>query len=98
MLTAVGARYSQTECKNLAIWWACEKFYHYVYGVDFTEVTGQKSLLGIFNKVIVKPMARIERKLCVQPYYFKLVYKPRLENKADFQSRHPVNSPHSGGQ
>ena len=48
-LSDVNSRHSQTEREMLAIVWALEHFHLYLYGSEFTIVTDQKPLLGIFN-------------------------------------------------
>ena len=93
--TDVEARYCQTEYDILAICWAHEKFHHYVYREDFPVVTDHKPLLSIFNKVTTKLTPIIKRRLSnIQPYRFRLVYQPEMENMAEFLPRHSINSPH----
>lgn len=54
-------KYCQTEKECLAIVWAMEKFYIYLYGKRFTLVTDCKPLQYLFNRAQSKPSARIER-------------------------------------
>ena len=66
----------------LALVWACEKLYPYVYGVPFDLVTDHKPLEVIYGPRS-KPCARIERWLLrMQPYKFKVKYEPGLSNIA----------------
>ena len=86
-LTETEKRYSQTEKEALAIVWACEKFHLYLYGIEFELITDHKPLTFIYSEKS-KPSARIQRwVLRLQPYMFKVVYKPGKENVADSLSR-----------
>ena len=92
-LSAVEKHYSQTEKEALSIVWAVKHFHLFVYGAPFTLMTDHKPLEVIYGKAKSKPSARIERwVLRLQPYKFKVVYKPGSENPADFLSRHPTAS------
>uniref|UniRef100_A0A3P9MCB8 Gypsy retrotransposon integrase-like protein 1 n=1 Tax=Oryzias latipes TaxID=8090 RepID=A0A3P9MCB8_ORYLA len=92
-LSDVERRYSQTEKEALAIVWACEKFHVFLYGKDFVLVTDHKPLETIYSPKS-KPPARIERwALRLQPYSFKVLYKPGPQNSADSLSRLTVNQP-----
>jgi hypothetical protein len=82
-LTAVETRYSQTEKEALAIVW----------GNEFTLITDHKPLEVIYGSKSAKVSARIERWILrLQPYTFKVVYKPGATNPADYLSRHPIQS------
>ena len=92
-LTAVETRYSQTEKEALAILWGIEYFHLYLYGKEFTLITDHKPLEVIYGNRSVKVSARIERWILrLQPYTFKVVYKPGASNPADYLSRHPIQS------
>ena len=89
-LTETEQKYSQTEREMLGLVWGCEHFNIYLYGSEFTALTDHKPLLGII-KHTSKSTARLERlTLRLQPYKFKLLYKPGGDNEADFLSRHPT--------
>ena len=93
-LSDVESRYSQTEREMLAVVWGVEHFHLYVYGAQFSVVTDQKPLIGIF-KNHKQTSARIERwKLRLMPYDCKLIYRPGRdsENPAGFMSLHPSSS------
>jgi hypothetical protein len=82
-LTVVETRYSQTEKEALAIVW----------GNEFTLITDHKPLEVIYGSKSAKVSARIERWILrLQPYTFKVVYKPGATNPADYLSRHPIQS------
>ena len=92
-LTEVEKRYSQTEKEALAIIWGVEHFHLYLYGNEFTLVTDHKPLEVIYGSRKSKPSARIERwVLRLQPYSFKVVYKPGSNNPAYYLSRHPTRT------
>ncbi|KAJ8364328.1 hypothetical protein SKAU_G00131590 [Synaphobranchus kaupii] len=94
-LSDVERRYSQMEKEALAIVWACEKFHVFFYGKEFVMVTDHKPLETIYSPKS-KPPARIERwVLRMQPYQFKVVYKPGSQNAVDSLSRLTVNPPPS---
>ena len=70
-----------------------EHFHLYLYGNDFILVTDHKPLEVIYGSRKSKPSARIERwVLRLQPYSFKVVYKPGSNNPADYLSRHPTRT------
>lgn len=77
-LTRAEQAYAQIEKELLACVYACEKFYMYIYGrADVTVETDHKPLISIINKPIASAPARLQRMLLrLQPYTFKLVYKP----------------------
>ena len=91
--TEVEKRYSQTEKEALAITWGVEHFHLYLYGNEFTLVTDHKPLEVIYGSRKSKPSARIERwVLWLQPYSFKVVYKPGSNNPGDYLSKHPTRT------
>ncbi len=72
-----------------------EHFHLYLYGKEFTLVTDHKPLETIYGKKNAKSSARVERwVLRLQPYSFKVVYKPGATNPADYLSRHPTKTSH----
>ena len=86
-LTSTETRYSQTEKEALALIWACEKFYPYIYGIPFELITDHKPLEVIYGPRS-KPCASIERwVLRMRPYKFKVKYQPGPKNIADPLSR-----------
>ena len=92
-LTEVEKRYSQTEKEALATIWGVEHFHLYLYGNEFTLATDHKPLDAIYGSRKSKPSARIERwVLRLQPYSFKVVYKPGNDNPANYLSRHPTRT------
>ncbi|XP_053606236.1 uncharacterized protein K02A2.6-like [Plodia interpunctella] len=86
-LTPTEQRYSQTEKEALAIVWACETLYMYLIGKQFNIISDHKPLEIIYSPNS-KPSARIQRwVLRLQPFTFKVIYKPGKNNIADPISR-----------
>ena len=87
-LSSVERRYSQTEKEALALVWACERFYLYLYGLQtFDLVTDHEALKVIYSRGS-KPSARIERwVLRLQPYSYKVCCVASRDNIADALSR-----------
>lgn len=95
-LTVTEQKYAQTEREALALVWACEKFYYYLYGKSFWLITDHKPLVVIFGDRL-KPSPRIERwKLRLMAYDFKIMYRPGKGNIADPLSRLCQSIPDSG--
>ena len=93
-LSDVERRYSQTEREALAIVWAMEKLYLYLYGGKFTLNTDCKPIEMILNNPASKPPARIERwYLRLQDFDFNVQYIKGKENPSDFLSRHLSHGP-----
>ena len=92
-LSEVERRYSQFEREALAVRWACEKFYLYLYGVKFELRTDHKPLVIVLGKTSNPPSARIERWLLyLQQFQYEITYIRGTDNVADVLSRLPVVS------
>ena len=89
-LIGAESRYSHTEREALAVVWASEHFYLYLFGTEYKVITAHMLLLAMMNNPISKPTASLER-LCMrlQPYKMKVQYRPGRLNTADYLSRHP---------
>lgn len=86
-LSPTERRYCQTEKEALAIVWSIEKFKLYLLGREFELETDHRPLTMIF-KPTSQPSGRIERwVLRLQPFVFRVVYKPGKQNIADPLSR-----------
>ena len=86
-LSKVEQRYSQIERESLAILFGIERFKLYLYGIKFLVITDHKPLIHLF-KTTSKPPPRIERWILkLQPYQFKVQYRPGHSNPADYLSR-----------
>ena len=48
-LSKVKWRYSQFEKEALAVRWACQKFYLFLYGIDFEICTDHKPLIAVLS-------------------------------------------------
>lgn len=74
-LTTVQQSYSQIEKQLLAVLFACEKFYHYVYGKHVVVETDHKPLISIVKNLENCP-PRLQRMLLgLQRFDSTLVYK-----------------------
>ena len=73
-LSEVEKRYSQTEKEAVAVVWACERFYVYLYSIEFDLCTDHTPLDTIYSSRS-KPCVRIERWILrLQRYRFTLKY------------------------
>lgn len=98
-LTETEQRYAQIEKELYACVFACEKFYAYIYGRDDVVIeTDHKPLVSIIQKPIADAPARLQRMLLrLQPYSFKLTYKPgKYLYVADTLSRAVAPAPMAG--
>ena len=59
-LSNVEKRYSQFEREALAVRWACQKFYLFLYGIEFEIRTDPKPLLVVLSPQSKPPSIRIE--------------------------------------
>ncbi|XP_015759061.1 PREDICTED: uncharacterized protein LOC107338341 [Acropora digitifera] len=88
-LTDRESRYSQTEIEALAVVWGIQHFHLYLYGSSFQVIADHKPLETIFNNPTCKATTRLERlQLRLQPCKTKSIYKPGVDNPADYMTRH----------
>uniref|UniRef100_A0A5S6QPA8 RNA-directed DNA polymerase n=1 Tax=Trichuris muris TaxID=70415 RepID=A0A5S6QPA8_TRIMR len=98
-LTRSERNYAQIGRETLALIWGVKKFYHFLYGQQFTLVTDHKPLLGLFSPfkstpdIISPKMLRWSTML--NAYSYKLVHKPGTQiGNADALSRLSCNASH----
>ena len=90
-LSNVEKRYSQFEREALAVRWACEKFYLYLYGIRFEIRTDYKLLVTVLSPRYKPPSARIERWLLyLQQFQYEWMHIRGKDNAADVLSCLPV--------
>ena len=93
-LSKVEGRYSQFEREALAVRWACQKFYLFLYGIAFEICTDHKPLVTVLSAKSTPPSARIERWLLyLQQFSYVVKHIAGKENPADALSRLPVDPP-----
>ena len=79
-LTSAEQNYAQIEKELLAIVFACNKFFQYVYGRKTTVQTDHKPLEAIVNKPLWKASPRLQRMLLkLQKYTLDVTYVPGKE-------------------
>ena len=90
-LSGVEQRYSQFEREALAVKWACQKFYMFLYGTHFELCTDHKPLISMLGPNSKPPSARIERWLLyLQQFNYTIRHIRGKNNSADVLSRLPV--------
>ena len=90
-LSGVEQRYSQFEREALAVKWACQKFYMFLYGTQFELCTDHKPLISVLGPNAKPPSARIERWLLyLQQFNYTIRHIQGKNNSADVLSRLPV--------
>lgn len=90
-LTKTERVYPQTQREALAVVWAVEKFFIYLFGIHFTVFTDHKTLEYIFggkHQEGKRACSRAEAwALRLQPYDFSVVHVPGSDNISDIFSR-----------
>ncbi|KAK3750469.1 hypothetical protein QZH41_006264 [Actinostola sp. cb2023] len=90
-LSNVEKRYSQFEREALAVRWAYQKFYLFLYGIEFEMHTGHKPILVVLSPQSKPPSIRIERWLLyLQQFRYTVRHILGKENSADVLSPLPV--------
>ena len=80
-LTEMQRRYIAIEVESLAVAWAVEKFYHFLYGCHFILETDQKPLEAIFFRSLNQLTPRLQHILIrTLPYTFTIRYIPGTRN------------------
>ena len=89
-LTPAEKRYANIERELLAVVFGCERFHHFVFGIDFTIESDHKPLEMIILKHIASAPAQLLLRL--QSYHLSIHYKPGKElTIADALSRDKSN-------
>ena len=93
-MTPCEQNYAQIEKELLAVVFACNKFYDYIYGKPTTVETDHKPLIAIMNKPMFMIPARLQRMILqLQRYDISLVYKKGVDMfVADTLSRAPSSN------
>ena len=93
-LSPAETRYANIEREMLAVVFGCERFHNYVFATRFIVQSDHKPLEMITRKNLFAAPTRLQRMLLrVQPYDFKLIYKPGKEMLiADALSRQPLDA------
>ncbi|XP_055588760.1 uncharacterized protein K02A2.6-like [Uranotaenia lowii] len=90
-LTKAERVYPQTQREALAVVWGVEKFYPYLFGIEFTVFTDHKTLEYIYggkHRDGKRACSRAEGwALRLQPYNFRIEYIPGSNNISDILSR-----------
>lgn len=90
-LTATERVYPQTQREALAVVWAVEKFYLYLFGLRFTIFTDHKTLEYIYGGKYRDGRRACSRAegwaLRLQPYNFEIKHIPGFDNISDVLSR-----------
>lgn len=96
-LTATEQRYPQIDKEALAIVWACQTFFNYLYAHHFTLLTDHKPFTQIFHPEKSLPILCISRMANYADYLthfnYDIKFKPTKYNaNADYCSRAPLPS------
>ncbi|XP_055623626.1 uncharacterized protein K02A2.6-like [Toxorhynchites rutilus septentrionalis] len=90
-LTKTERVYPQTQREALAVVWAVEKFYPYLFGIQFTVFTDHKTLDYIYGGKHQQGKRACSRAegwaLRLQPYDFRVEHIPGCKNISDVLSR-----------
>ncbi|XP_011883987.1 PREDICTED: uncharacterized protein K02A2.6-like [Vollenhovia emeryi] len=94
-MSATEQRYPQIDKEALAIVWAVQKFFYYLYARHFTIITDHKPLTQILHPEKSLPTLCISRMANYADYLshfdFDVIFKPTEENtNADYCSRIPI--------
>ena len=96
-LTQSEKNYSQLDKEATAVYWACKKFFNYIYGRKFTLIVDNKPMMTILHPEKKLPPLTAARLLNYAVFLSGLDYK--IEHKrsedhanADYFSRNPVKT------
>lgn len=94
-MTATEQRYPQIDKKALAIVWAVQKFFHYLYARHFVLITDHKPLTQILHPTKSLPVLCISRMANYADYLshfdYEVIFKTTKENaNADYCSCAPL--------
>ncbi|CAB0017933.1 unnamed protein product, partial [Nesidiocoris tenuis] len=94
-LTEAESRYSQLDREATAIYWACKRLYHYLYGRKFVLQVDNKPITSILNPSKALPTVTATRLLryaqFMAGFNYVIQHKKGVDNKnADYLSRNPL--------
>lgn len=96
MLTVTERKYPILHRELLAIMYAAEKFYKFIFSLKVTVFTDHKPLIQVFKKGLVLSTVhtRVQRYLLrLNPFDIEVVYKEgKMNVLADFASRYPLEN------
>lgn len=94
-LTEAEQNYSQIDREALAIVFACDRLYHYLYGRHFSLITDNKALTRIFHRKTALPKMTSARLLryasFLSGFNYSVVFRKGIDNNnVDCLSRAPI--------
>ena len=94
-LTAAEKNYSQLDKEATAVYWACKKFYDYIFGRKFTLIVDNKPIMSILHPEKKLPILAATRLLryayFLSNFDYKIEYRKSTDHvNVDYLSRNPL--------